>query len=100
MPTIYELSEENIKDRIQYYDSIGLHSIMLKHPKHFMQSTALTYARHMYFESIGVKIDENNFMKLFCSDKNFVKQYGVDKKTVLEKYDYDEYKESKKTIKK
>ena len=98
MPTIYELSKENINDRIEYYDSIGLHDIMLKHPKHFMQSTGLTYARYMYLNSIGDTIDGNNFMKLFCSDKNFIKYYGIEKETLLEKYDYSEYKESKKAM--
>ena len=88
MPTIYELSKENINDRIEYYDSIGLHDIMLKHPKHFMQSTGLTYARYMYLNSIGDTIDENNFTALYNlgqlkeSNKDFLEAKEYYKRSV------------------
>ena len=38
---------------------------------------------------------KDNYKKLFYSTKKFEKQYGIDKSTLLEKYNYQEYINSK-----
>ena len=94
LPTIYGYSIENIKQKIKFYDSIGLHSLAVKDSKKLMQSTALSYARYMFYKDNGISIDETNYRKLFIGQKKFVKQYGITKKELLAKYDYKKYMES------
>lgn len=95
-PKIYDFSAENIKQKIEFYDSINLHSLATKSPKDLMQSTALSYARYMFYKENGISIDETNYKKLFASQKSFEKQYGIKKEELLIKYDYKEYMESLK----
>ena len=93
-PGIYDFSTENLKQKIEFYDSINLHSLATKSPKDLMQSTALSYARYMFYKDNGISIDETNYKKLFASQKSFEKQYGIKKEELLAKYDYKEYMES------
>ena len=62
-----------------------------------MQSTALSYARYMFYKENGIEINETNYRKLFMGQKRFEKQYGIDKSTLLEQYNYQEYLNSKKS---
>ena len=48
-----------------------------------------------FFKDKGIEINKNNYKKLFYGAKRFEKQYGIDKSTLLEKYNYQEYKEKK-----
>ena len=48
----------HIKQKIKFYDSIGLHSLAVKDSKQLMQSTALSYARYMFYKDNGIEIDE------------------------------------------
>ena len=89
LPAIYSYSIENMKQKIEFYDYIGLHSLAVMSPKQLMQSTALSYARYMFLKEIGIRIDETNYKKLFYDQKQFQKQYGITKKELLEKYDYE-----------
>ena len=43
-----------------------------------------------------IEIDMNNYRKLFIGNKQFEKIYGVTKKELLEKYDYEKYLEENK----
>ena len=87
-------SIENIKQKIEFYDSIGLHSLAIVAPKNLMQSTKLSYARYIFFKEKGIVIDETNYNKLFASQKQFEKQYGVTKNEILQKYPYEEWQAS------
>ena len=49
----------------------------------------------MFYKNIGITINIDNYKKLFMAEKKFVKQYGVTKQQLIEKYNYDEYKEKK-----
>ena len=62
-----------------------------------MQSIDLTYARYIFFKDKGIDISKDNYKKIFYSAKQFEKQYGIDKSTLLEKYNYQEYLNSKKS---
>ena len=89
LPSLYSYSIENIKQKIEFYDYINLHSLAIVSPQRLMQSTALSYARYMFFLEKGIKIDETNYRKLFQDEKGFQKQYGITKQKLLEKYDYE-----------
>ena len=93
-PQIYGFSIENIKQKIEFYDSIGLHSLVIVAPKSLMQSTKLSYARYMFFKEKGIVIDETNYNKLFANQKQFKKQYGLTKNEILQKYPYEEWQTS------
>ena len=95
LPSIYGLSIENMKQKIDFYDSIDMHELAVINPKQLMQSVNLSYARYSFYKDRGIDIDMNNYGKLFVGQKRFEKAYGITKKELLEKYDYNKYKEEK-----
>ncbi|MBO5183176.1 MAG: hypothetical protein J6B64_02140 [Bacilli bacterium] len=95
-PPIYGLSIENMKQKIEFYDSIDMHELAVINPKQLMQSVNLSYARYSFYKDRGIDIDMNNYRKLFVGQKDFEKAYGITKKELLEKYDYDKYEEQRK----
>ena len=95
LPQIYGLSIESMKQKIDFYDSIDMHELAVINPKQLMQSVNLSYARYSFYKDRGIDIDMNNYGKLFVGQKNFEKTYGITKKELLEKYDYNKYKEEK-----
>ena len=98
LPSIYSLSIENMQEKIEFYNSINLHSFAVKSPKYLMQSTALSYARYMFFKEKNITIDENSYNKLFVNQKQFEKSYGITKQELLFKYDYQKYRGQKSTV--
>ena len=94
LPQIFGLSIENIKQKIEFYDSINLHKLIIENPKQLMQSTALSYARYMFYKDNGIIIDENNYNKLFIGQKVFEQKYGVKKEELLLRYNYKKYIEN------
>ena len=94
-PQIYSLSIESIKQKIEFYDSIDMHELAVINPKQLMQSVNLSYARYSFYKDRGIDIDMNNYRKLFVGQKDFEKAYRITKKELLEKYDYNKYKEEK-----
>ena len=95
LPQIYGLSIESMKQKIDFYDSIDMHELAVIDSKQLMQSVNLSYARYSFYKDRGIDIDMNNYGKLFVGQKNFEKTYGITKKELLEKYDYNKYKEEK-----
>ena len=96
-PALFGLSLENIKQKVEFYNSINLHSLPINDSKRLMQSTALTYARYMFYKDNGIQIDENNYYKLFIGQKRFEIQFGVKKDELLSRYNYTKYQEQKST---
>ena len=93
-------SIKNLEDKLNYYDSIDLHDIAIINPVRLMQSVDLSYARYEFLKKekkIVVTID--NFNKLFKSSGDFKKKYGITKKELLEKYNYQEYLEKQNRLK-
>lgn len=87
-PSIYGASIKNINQKIKFYDTIGMHELAIKDTKQLIQSIHLSYARYMFYQSIGINIDMNNYGKLFMNQNKFKKAYGITNKEVLEKYKY------------
>lgn len=93
LPVIYSYSIENMKQKIAFYDSIGMHELAVIDAKQLMQSVNLSYARYSFYMDKGINIDIDNYKKLFISQKQFEKSYGITKEELLKKYDYNKYKE-------
>ena len=97
LPAIYGLSIDNIKQKIDFYDSIGLHELAINDTKQLMQSVSLSYARYMFYKEKSIEITDRSYKKLFIGKKQFEKAYGITKEELLEKYDYQAYIQQKKT---
>ena len=97
LPAIYGLSIDNIKQKIDFYDSIGLHELAINDTKQLMQSVSLSYARYMFYKEKSIEITDRSYKKLFIDQKRFEKAYGITKEELLEKYDYQAYIQQKKT---
>lgn len=100
LPSIYGFNIENIKEKVEFYDSIGMHDLLVVNTKNLMQSVALSYARYKFYLSLGINISMDNYEKLFISNKVFEKLYGIKKEELLNRYSYEEYIESKEKVKK
>ena len=98
LPALYSLSIENIREKIEFYDSINMHELAVKDPKQLMQSVALSYARYNFYLSKGIEINMVNYKKLFINNKKFEKTYGKTKQEILEEYNYDLYINKNKTL--
>lgn len=92
-PTLYGLGIDNIKQKINYLKEINLGFVVLEDTKQLIQSVDLTYARYEYLKSIEVIIDSDNYKFLFYGNKQFTKQFGIEKKKLLETYSYKNRKE-------
>ena len=97
LPAIYGLSIDNIKQKIDFYDSIGLHELAINDTKQLMQSVSLSYARYMFYKEKSIEITDKSYNKLFINQKQFEKAYRITKVELLEKYDYQAYIQQKKT---
>ena len=97
LPSIYSLNIDNIKQKIDFYDSIGLHELAINDTKKLMQSVSLSYARYMFYKEKNIEITDKSYNKLFIDQKQFQKVYGITKEELLEKYDYQAYIQQKKT---
>jgi len=95
LPQIYGYSIESIREKKYFYDSIGLYDLFVIDTKQMMQSSKLSYARYMFYKSIGIIITMNNYKKLFIDQSRFEKQYGITKQELLRMYSYEEYCERK-----
>ena len=98
LPSLYSYSIENIKQKIDFYKIVDLDFIVFEDTKKLMQSVDLTYARYMFFKDKGIEVTRDNYRRLFYSVKIFEKQYGIDKSTLIEKYNYQEYIKNRNSI--
>ena len=96
-PPLISLSIENINSKVQFYDSIGLHDIIVKRPLYLMMSVRLAYARYIFFKRNGIYFSKECVGKLFLSDKQFKQMYSISNETLINTYDYD--KRSNKEMK-
>ena len=97
LPALYGYNIENIKQKITFLRTIDLGFVVIEDTKQLMQSIDLTYARYMFFKEKGIEVTRDNYRRLFYDAKIFEKQYGIDKSSLLEKYNYQEYFNSKKS---
>ena len=91
IPQLFSYSLENLKGKIEFYDSINLHDLLVVNPKQLIQSTALSYAKYMFYKDKGIEINMDNHKKLFISNNQFEKTYKITKVELLQKYDYNKY---------
>ena len=89
LPAVLGLSLDNLGEKINYLNDIGLHDVFVLNPKYLMQSVKLSYARYNFLKDSGILVTIDNYRKLFMGEKTFIKQYGISKDLLLDKYDYD-----------
>ena len=56
-----------------------------------MQSVDLSFARYKFFEENNINITMDNYKKLFVPQKDFISQYKINNKELIEKYNYEYY---------
>ena len=100
-PSLFGNDMETITDKKIFYDSLNLFSVFVKSPKELMQGIAKSYARYMYYCSIGIDIyaTENGYKRLFIGEERFKNRYGVETDELIKQYDVDKYLESVKSKK-
>ena len=81
---------ENLKEKIEYFRKINLEFLVTHATKCLIQSIELTYARYEYLtKENGIIITESNYKRLFMGAMEFEKRFGIDKKTLINKYPYN-----------
>lgn len=97
-PQVYSLSVDNLTPKIEFYDSIELHNMIVETPRNLIQSVNVSYARYKFFQKKGINITMVNYKKIFTDNKQFEAQYKITKETLLEKYNYEESKKIVKSL--
>lgn len=92
-PTIFGYELNTISKRMEFYNSIGLRKMTIYDSKQLIQSIELSYARYEFYKDKEIYISESDYLKLFMSQKNFEKKYGLGKKELLEMYNYEKQNE-------
>lgn len=92
-PALIGDAKETFENKKIFYDSIGLHDIFVKAPKDLIQGIAKSYARFMYFQTIGFNIhkDKKSYKELFIGEKRFKSKYHVKSSELIKMYDVKEY---------
>ena len=85
-PQIYSSSIDDIREKKEFYDFLGIGFIILLEPRRLIQSLNLSYARYMFLLSIGIHINKDNFRKLFIEEKQFIKLYNKTNEDIINQY--------------
>lgn len=89
---ISTISRENTIEKLEFYNSIGLHNLAIVSPKQLMQSVKLSHARREFYMSSGIVINMENYRKLFLGEKQFIKMYNKTNNELISEYPRDEKK--------
>ena len=94
-PQLYSLSIENIREKIVFYDFIGISDLIVSRTKLLIQSVELSYARYMLLCEQGIVINMDNYTILFYGQKNFEKMFmrGISKVELMKVYNYKNNKQ-------
>lgn len=85
-PSLLSFSTENLGQKVSFYDSIGLHDVMISDPMRLVQSVKLTSARYRFLLSKGVIVDVGNYRALFASRSRFEQRYRITTENLLNEY--------------
>mgnify|MGYP003290674024 CR=1 FL=1 len=97
LPALFGKDINDIRRKKRFYDQIGIGDIVVNNTFYLTQNLDLTFARYMFYRSLGVKIDHGNMNLLFMSQESFVKKYGKTNKQLIMLYNYQEYLEKRRT---
>ena len=59
----------------------------------------MSYARYCFFKEEGIDFSQNNYKRLFVSEKQFIRTYNKTNQQLIEKYNYNEYLKEKEVKK-
>ena len=88
LPSFYSMNIDTIKKKKEFYDSIGMKDLFIKNPKYAMQSISLSSARYEFYKERGIDIENNNYIRLFVGQKEFIRKYGFTNVELIGKYRY------------
>ena len=72
-----------------------MHNLPIVNTHKLVQSVDLSFARYMFYKDNKIEIGMDNYENLFIRNNKFEKKYGITKKALLEKYNYNKYLEEK-----
>ena len=72
-PQALTLSIENLKPKIEFFNSIGLHDLIIVSPIRLIQSISLSYARYNFLNDNGIEVNMENYRILFLGKSAFEK---------------------------
>lgn len=96
-PNIFASQNEKLDKKLVYYNDIKIKKLLIGHPRHFMQSLELTYARQHFLTE--KEIFEDKQKDLFLPEIRFIGAYGIENNNINLKTRYP-VKEAKYLIKK
>jgi len=79
---------EYLREKDNFYHSIGLEGIFMKTPKSISWPVELVYARYMFYKSIDINIDNDNYDILFELEPVFFIKHGKSNEQLMEEYPY------------
>lgn len=88
-PQIYSLSIDNICEKVDFCNYMGLSDMIVKKKKILVQSVELSYTRYMFYKSMGIEINSSNCEMLFLSENVFIKRFNKTRNELLDLYKYD-----------
>jgi len=91
LPSLLGISIDKIRERKEFYDQIGISQMMIIKTKYMIQSVSVSYARYMFYKSVGINIDMSNYKLLFVNQRDFLSKYKISNDELVKIYDYDKY---------
>lgn len=90
LPSIYGSSTSLIKEKLKFYNSLGLKEAILHKPTNLIQSIELSYARYNFFLDNNMLITDDNRYLLFVGNEIFERRFNITKEELLNNYPYNE----------
>lgn len=97
-PYIYNNNVMDVAIKLEFFKQIRMSKYLLEEPMLLVRGIDLAYARYLYLNSVGVKINKNNINILFVGDNYFSKFYDVTKEELLYNYENNEENPKLKTL--
>lgn len=87
--SVYGASITAVSNKLQFYNSIGIHQTIVEYSQRLIPSISRSYARYKFMTNLGEEITDNNCSRLFMGNQAFSKYYGISKEELLKMYNYE-----------
>lgn len=87
LSSIFSYSLDNLQNKIDFFDFINAHELPVIKPNILMQSSKVSYARYYYFIDKNINFEVNNYRKLFISENQFKRAYGISTEELIKIYE-------------
>lgn len=87
IPTLYNLSEQNLNNKLNFYNNIGLdNKYFINNTGHLIQGVELSIARHTLFQDLGIDMNLLSKKMLFRSNEAFTNLFNISNAELKEMY--------------